>query len=840
MVAMTATGADSGEFAEPDVCRPPRCKPELLAPAGSPEAFVAALEAGADAVYLGLEAFNARHGAQNFTLEQLRSACRMAHLAGRRVYLTLNILVGSAEMGSAIELVADAYRAGIDAVIVQDIGLLARLRARIPQLEVHASTQMNLHNHAGVELARRLGARRVTLARELSLRELADLARDGVDLEVFGHGALCVCYSGQCLMSSLIGRRSANRGRCAQPCRLSWELVSGWPSVPGSPRDGGSVSPLDVPGEHLLSPKDLCTVDLLPELIDAGVASLKVEGRMKSASYVFAVCSVYRSCIDRAFDHPETYAVRAEERARLEEAFSRGFTTAYLEGERGSAMMSFKRANNRGVAVGRVDAISSGKVGLALSRPVCRGDVLEFWTSRGQRTLTVEDLEVGGRQSDRASSDQRPRLVVPFPVAPGDRVFRVRNELAERETSTRIAAYRGVPVFLKFTVEVHIGEPLRIRVTDSEGRVGAAEGQVCEPARTKAIGRQEIAEHVGRLGNTPYEVSSFDISLDEGAGLGFSQLHRVRTAAIEDYERRILQPWTDRLDEPAATDARDVGTNPSRSDVGDLLEVAVLSGDARVLAACREAGADVVYLPYEACGDDAALAAAGPSALLLLPNVIHDADRPSVSARACSWAAGVVADDIASVSALAARGVSVEAGPHCNVFNVDAAHVCETLGASRIWLSPELSLTDLGALSTSQTLPHTITVFGRQELMVTEHCVISAQGGCRHDCANCPLRARRHALRDRKGYAFPVTSDLWGRGHVWNSVVLDSTPQIPALAARGTSRFVVDARLLDASSAAEAVRRARAAVRAARAGAVSAPFDKLPSTTTGHLFRGVL
>ena len=282
---------------------------ELLAPAGNMAALHAAVAGGADAVYLGLETFNARRGADNFTLETLREACDFAHLRGVSVYVTMNTIILPDEVGEALECVRQAYRAGADGFIVQDIGLAAEISRTLPEASLHLSTQMNTHNLAGVRAAARLGAERITLAREVSLDEIALLcaaaAEEGMEVEVFAHGALCVCYSGQCFMSSMIGGRSANRGMCAQACRLPYEL-----------QNKALQKSLPSPGDHLLSPQDLCTVDRVDDLVAAGVASLKIEGRMKSPEYVFAVTSVYRKALDAALAK-ENAAITDADRDRL-------------------------------------------------------------------------------------------------------------------------------------------------------------------------------------------------------------------------------------------------------------------------------------------------------------------------------------------------------------------------------------------------------------------------------------------------------------------------------------------------------------------------------------------
>ena len=396
-------------------------KVELLAPAGNAAALRAAVRAGADAVYVGLESFNARRGADNFTVGDLKEATAYAHLRGVRVYVALNTAVLPGEADEALECARQAYRAGADAFIVQDVGVAGELARALPEARLHVSTQMNVHNAAGVRAAARLGARRVTLARELSLPEVAALVRaaekEGLEVETFAHGALCVCYSGQCFMSSLIGGRSANRGLCAQACRLPYEL-----------RNRALHKALPSPGDHLLSLQDLCAIDLVPALVEAGVASLKIEGRMKSPEYVQAVTAAYRAVLDRtlaAKDEGGRASVHAtaEERRSLEEAFSRGFTTAYLEGARGNDVMSYQRPNNRGAFVGRVADVRKGEALIAHERRLVEGDVLEFWTGKGHVAQTLGTPERDGSGRTRVPLDARAARS----VRAGDRVFRVRS-----------------------------------------------------------------------------------------------------------------------------------------------------------------------------------------------------------------------------------------------------------------------------------------------------------------------------------------------------------------------------------------------------------------------------
>ncbi|RNM41819.1 peptidase U32 family protein, partial [Eggerthella sinensis] len=517
---------------------------ELLAPAGNAAALRAAVRGGADAVYLGLDSFNARRGADNFTLDTLADACAYAHLRGVRVYVTFNTAILPSEVTRALETVRQAYRAGADAFIVQDIGIASEIARSLPEARLHISTQMNTHNAAGIEAAARLGARRVTLARELSLPEIAHLVdvADGLDMEVesFAHGALCVCYSGQCFMSSLIGGRSANRGMCAQACRLPYTL-----------HNKALRKNLPAPGEHLLSPQDLCAIDLLPQLVEAGVTSFKIEGRMKSPEYVFAVTSTYRAVLDRiikeraASEQPEgASSVQAtdEEHQTLAEAFSRGFTTAYLQGKRGNDIMSYGRPNNRGVFVGRVLSAKNGTASIAAERPLVAGDVLEFWTNKGHFAYTIDAVSLDAQGNVRVSPDR--------PVGKGDRVFRVRSAEAafEDDLFEPRVAVTGRAV-------LRIGQPLRVEFSLAESAayseaaaatVGTAEGDVVEAARTKPVAEDDVRAHIDRLGQTPFELVALDVELDEGVGIGFSQLHRVRAAALDDLSEQLLAPTRNR------------------------------------------------------------------------------------------------------------------------------------------------------------------------------------------------------------------------------------------------------------------------------------------------------
>ena len=813
---------------------------ELLAPAGNMECLHAAVKAGADAVYLGAGHFNARRGADNFSLENLAEACDYAHLRGVKIYLTLNTVVLPSELPDALELARQAYRCGVDAFIVQDIGISIELSRIMPDVEVHVSTQMNIHDEAGLRAAAALGATRVTLARELSLAEIArlhELAEElGVELESFAHGALCICYSGQCFMSSLVGGRSANRGRCAQACRLPYEL-----------HNRALRKTLDAPGEHLLSPKDLCTANLIPELLHAGVASLKIEGRMKSPEYVQAVVGVYRAVIDRveaaidrdgidsvvASDAPELRASE-EEMNVLSEAFSRGFTTAYLKGKRGNEIMSYGRPNNRGVFVGRVAKVREGLVFVDPETELHVGDLIEFWTNRGHFVHTIGEFK-----TDRAG---RVFFPVERAVGKGDRVFRVRNAEAAFVDDDKLPS-----VAVCARAELRIGQPALLAFTVAAGDASVTvEGPEVEAARTKAITEEEVREHIDRMGTTPFYLSSLEIDLDEGVGMGFSMLHKLRARAAEELQEAILAHYH----------ARKLERTPSRAFAPVVrkgwCKVAALATNPACARAAKRAGADLIYVPAanyrrgEAViagqlSDTAEQAGYPKQCIPVLPTVSQMFDEEKRNGfdtwKRVKADKPVMVENLGQLLHATEMGAAPEVGPHIPVTNKLDLQAMADLGAQRVWLSPELSLVQIEELGDMAPMPLGLTIMGQTELMVTEHCLLMSQGPCNQKCAECARRKSPHYLKDRKGYEMPVITDCTGRSHLYNAVQMDVAHLMPEIIGAGVSTVLVDTTLMNVKETTEKVARAvRARDIAQKDGNKVA---KAEGATSGHLFRGV-
>lgn len=819
--------------------------PELLAPAGDSIALHAAVTAGADAVYLGFGEFNARRNAANFDEETLREGCDYAHLRDVSVYATMNTIVLPGQMEEALRCASRAYGCGADAFIVQDVGLALRLQQELPVVPLHISTQMNIHNADGIRACAELGAQRVTLARELSLREIADLsdiaAELGMQVEVFAHGALCVCYSGQCLMSSMIGGRSANRGLCAQPCRLPYRLTD-------ARKEGDAAGS---PTEHLLSPKDLCSIDVLPELVETGVSSLKIEGRMKSPEYVMSVVSVYRSVLDRLAVSmaPTVSFVTEEERTRLGSVFSRGFTTAYLTGDRGNEIMSYKRPNNRGQFAGRIKSVERDGIVLSADMEFSSGDLLEVWTKKRNIRIPVEHMERTGKKTVRIDVEDTKGLHA------NDRVFRIRS--AE-------AAFHDDPLAPRIAVDgsvkIEEGKPLKAIFwlssrEEGEPLAASAEGPVVEPARTKPLSEADVREHIDRLGSTPFILDDLEVLLDEGVGLGFSQLHHVRAEALAALEERMLEAYRGRTLQDAHEPAKGrVRRMPCGIDPRDAV-IAVRATNPECARAAKRAGATDIYVPAlnfkrgqaEVQGrlkGEVSQAGFPKHTIPMIPVISHDpvgdAREARISGDVWEYAeAGepVFVESLGAMQHALEMGASIEVGPHLPIANEYAAQVADAFGARRIWLTPELNLSQIGSLAEGCDIPLGLTVFGAQELMVMEHCLLMSQGPCNQDCPSCPRRKAPHRLNDRKDYGFPVTTDMFGRSHLYNSVPFDGVPFLRELLDAGVSAFMVDATLLDPEETAQAVGRLAKALEMVAEGKGS--MTKQPDTTSGHLHRGV-
>lgn len=639
---------------------PPSPRPELLAPAGDWECVKAAVENGADAVYFGLDRFNARMRAHNFSTSDLPGLMAFLHRRGVRGYVTFNTLVFAEELAEAEAFLRAIIAAGVDAAIVQDVGLCRLIRRLSPDFPIHASTQMTITSRAGLEFARELGCRRVVLARECSLQEIARLRQeaegcdpvpgpaDVVPVEVFVHGALCVAYSGQCLTSEALGGRSANRGECAQACRLPYELVADGQTVPLGDR------------RYLLSPQDLAGLEVLPELVRVGVAALKIEGRLKSPEYVANITRLYREALDTLF--PETHGlangispapsanraplpVPREAQYEMEMAFSRGLFTGWFRGINNQALVHARFPKKRGVFLGEVTRVLGQQIQVRLAGPLQPGDGVVFDAGR------PDEPEEGGRvyeirpaQSRGAAPQIPPRgeQALPAParevvlgfgrgdldfrrLRPGQKLWKTSDPGLERrlrQTYAGDAIRFQRPVHL--VVEGSVGQPLRVVARDELGRVAeAASDHPLATASTQPLTADRLRDQLGRLGGTPFCLGRLETQLEGALMVPVSDLNRIRRALVAQLEHQRLAPRRWQLHEPRqappavhsspsattqapalagspeGTPAPTGGVTPVRSPPVPAAELVVLVRNLAQLEAVLAAGVATIYCELE-------------------------------------------------------------------------------------------------------------------------------------------------------------------------------------------------------------------------------------------------
>lgn len=647
---MKPSGQCESELAAAEVALP-----ELLAPAGGLDQMLAAIAAGADAIYAGLDGFNARVSAHGFSDDEFARGCAVAHAHGVRVYVTLNVFVFDDELADAVVLGAHARALGADALIVADAGLACALRAAIPGVEIHLSTQAGAHSEGAVQLAaKELGVERVTTARELSVAEIETLCATGVPIEVFCHGAICIGYSGACGFSALRRGRSAMRGDCTQPCRLSYDLV-----------DEAGQSVVAVEGNRLLCPRDYLGIAHLPELVAAGVASLKIEGRMKNPDYVFNVVRVWRRALDMLRDGAwDPDAVLALER-ELGRSFNRGFTDAYLRGRSGAELMSFERAINQGVRVGHLVAVGHEEVTVELDAAVAAGDTLEIRFYPG--------------------ADARPDVPKRWPQVP---------------CPVDAAAGKRVVVHCKRKVdtgcEVHL-----IRSAGVLDQTAA----VLERIRAEADAIAPVARAVEVL---PFE----DVVVDGGASTELVEC-AVPTRMVFAWQLMDADP---------------------RGEL-DLSDAVVVLDEV-----CRTGDADRTR------------------------SLIQRAGR-------------VVCRNLGQVATARELGVTFDVAAPVFCANRATLTWLRELGAGRVYLPAELLGNDAERIAELTAEPGVLGPVDADcpELMVCEHCLLTAEGVCATDatgqvrCRDCLRRRQVRYLVERDGTRLPVAIDACGRTRIFLS-----------------------------------------------------------------------
>lgn len=807
---------------------------ELLAPAGTMENFMAALESGADAIYLGGKVFNARAHAANFGIDELREAVRLAHILDVSVYVTVNILIGDTELKDLEQYIKDLDSIGVDAIIVQDLAVAEIAKRVAPNIHLHGSTQMTAATLDAVRFYESLGFTRVVLARELSLKEIQHICKHcKAEIEVFVHGALCVCYSGQCLMSSFIGGRSGNRGACAQPCRLPYELL-----------DSKGESVLPKHEAYLLSPKDLNYSEHMNELVAAGVTSFKVEGRMKKVSYVRQVIGTYREILDEA-------SIHENQRKALASGFNRGFSTDYLEDTVGRQMMTVVAPNHQGKPIGE-SYTKKGEVYLSLTEPIEQGSLVKILQSNGSVTYYTVDDEW------TCVSDTL------YKGRPAEGLAVGQLYLASTPKNTKS---RGLQEFTrKYDMSVYLsvgsnGETNYTELTailDSGLSVTVTNEYVPAIANKVPTSLEKVTEQLGRLGNTLFRLSYVDIP-DGPYMWPASVLNALRRDAVTALETALIthhvESWqalqvTGDVDyDFKAQHELSYDTCPmisARVDEIDGVKAAISGGAQKIVFG----GDRLSRTPYAlSIYDEVARLCAQSDVICTFatPRVVKDDE---VEAYTHTLEAIVQAHpDSISIHVpqallwLRELGYTgaIEADTGLNIFNTPTLHFWEQLHISCVNPSQELTLKQITELAKHSHVPIETMIHGYTEMMISEYCAIASFVGTGSK-VNCPMPCVKEAysLKDRKGEIFPIRTDPYCRMHIMNSHEMDMRAYVPMLLQKGISILRVDGRHMKPSYVKDIVSQYVGIAM----GTMEAPPKKIDSQgesiTRGHYFRGIL
>jgi U32 family peptidase len=785
-------------------------KPELLAPAGDRSCLMAAIENGADAVYFGLRGHNARARAVNFDGAELPEVMGLLHARGVRGYVTLNTLAFPAELEGLEAIVRHVAEAGVDALIVQDLGLVRLIRALTPDLEIHASTQMSITSTAGIRLARELGCQRVILARELSLDEIAAIQKEAVlPVEVFVHGALCVAYSGQCLTSEALGGRSANRGECAQACRMPYQIV-----CDGELRDLDHI-------QYLLSPQDLAAFDLIPRLAELGVASLKIEGRLKTPEYVANITQHYRRAIDAACAG-RPLAFTPVEVQEMEMSFSRGFSHGFLDGTDHKILVRGDHAKKRGIFLGRVTSIGRDRVGIDLAAPIKKGDGLVF---DGDESTDLP--EQGGRVYD-VYKKQRGTRGLPFEkpqvgpsglaAGPAELAFgRMDIDLRQLRVGQKVWKTDD-PELTRRLRKTFTGPPKRTVALDLKLRAAVGAPLVLEgETETGLRAREELGPHLAeadhlpatpdmvraqleRLGGTIYHLRNLEVAIEGAPMIPLSQLNALRRGLVAQLDAASTSQRSRQISaEPVLPAFRAAIRSEPRTPRDAVPAILALCRTTEQVEAAVAAGVTTIYADYQHVKlyRDAIAAAHQGSAQIFLatPRIEKPGEANLFRYLARLGADGILVRNAGGLLFCAERGIPFVADFSLNAANELTVQLLKARGALRVTASYDLSVDQLEDLLRAVP-PEWLEIVIHQHVPMfhMEHCVFCAFLSPGTDKTNCGRPCDHHevTLRDRVGMEHPLKADIGCRNTLYNAVPQTAAEYLPRLVSLGARSLRIE------------------------------------------------
>lgn len=739
-------------------------KVELLAPAGSIESLYAAINNGADAVYLGGSKFSARAYASNFDNETMKKAVDYCHSYGVKIYVTMNTLLKEKELNEAIKYVGYLYEIGVDALIVQDLGLVKLIQEKYNDFEIHASTQVTIHNGEGALYFKEKGFTRIVLSRELSLEEIKHISKElNIETEIFVHGALCVCYSGQCLMSSMIGGRSGNRGRCAQPCRMEYTLKS---------------NSLGERKAYLLSPKDMCTIENIKDIIDSGAYSLKVEGRMKRPEYVAGVVDNYRKAIDKEY-YNKKFNVQNGKKVLLQLFNREGFSTAYLRKNIGRDMMSYRFPKNTGIEIGKV--LDNGEI--ILKESLSLGDGIRF----KDKGFTLSKILKNKQEVKRAEAGDKVTLF-PKEYKKGEILYRTSSKELFSTLEETVKPYMK-KISLRGEVEFKINSNIKIK-TSFMGKNYEAEGEIVEEASNKPLDKERIINALKKSGEYPYKLENIEFSTFEEGFIRVASLNNLRRELFD----RILKDVTSKYRR-----RRDIKEENEKEDIKESKEISIL-----YTCCTKEQLKTLADSGIKNIGVDLSLKSKDKILLKDLEEY-KDLNLYIVTPEIIKQEFDFVVEEIEKVSKYIKGIVTSNAGIinvfkdkldligdyKLNIFNSKALEFYKK-DLNNVSLSLELNRKEIKEIKDKRGA--LCAIYGKAELMVSEYCPIGSSfgGKCKDKECNGACMKDSFTLVDRMNEGFRVITDKYCRSHILNSLPLNLIDEVEDLKNIGIDSFRVD------------------------------------------------
>ena len=798
---------------------------ELLAPVGSFEALKAAVQNGANAVYLGGKDFGARASANNFDRDELKEAVKYAHIRGVQVFVTTNTLRKENEIEDFLEYAKFLYDIDVDAIILQDIGMARLIKRELPDFELHASTQMVAHSLEDVKYLESVGFDRVVLAREVTVEEIKYICDNcKADIEVFVHGALCVCYSGQCLMSSMIGNRSGNRGRCAQPCRQRYELIDVYT---------GEV--VNSNGDYLLSPRDLNAIEEIDKVIDAGVHSLKIEGRMKRPEYVATVIDGYRKTID---EYLATNKLNVSDKTinDLYTIFNRKFTKGLLLGDVGKDMMNSQLPNNQGLYVGTVVDYNkkAKRLKIKLANTLKKGDGINLGGGTIGRIIKNGNIETIGYKGETIELD------FVGEARKGQIVFKTSDsELMDRVQATFTQDKEFVKNIIDAKITIKLGQKPILTLKDRYSNEATIEGdKIVEEAMKVALSKEKVETQLRKLGNTPYELDLLEIELDDNVSLPISLLNQMRRDCIEllDKERVSIKnrKYKNKI----------VKYKPVQYNRNKQQEISVKVKNLEQLESALECGVDRIY--YEDTNTiDKGMSLAmkyNKKVIYSAPRIIRNKEYNHLAKANNAGVESVQVGNYGSIDYFKDKKLNIDY--YLNAFNSETINYYKEIGADTLCISQELNINEIKETIKYTDINIESVVYGYTPLMITEYCPMGViVRDCKKDKRVAKCKESIYALRNSKGDEFRVSQDIFCRSTIYNSNVTCMLDNLYELHEIGINVLRLDFTLEDKETVKEVIEAYQEVLSNDYKLATKATklYNKLDEkgTTAGHYYKGV-